>query len=211
VKLLAISPGPPDSAWLPILMQLLPLGSQLAFLFRDTSCSTRSYFERAQQLSKLCRLANVPFFVHRRLDIALALNTHLHLPAYGLSPSQARLALPQRKLLSVSVHNEEEASLAKGASFALLSPVFSPGSKPADTRPPLGPQGFCSLAQSLPCPAWALGGISPSTLKLLPKLEGVAVVSALWQAENPLQTAKTLLAHRTAGTQRDNALGSRRG
>ncbi|MCL2011555.1 MAG: thiamine phosphate synthase [Cystobacterineae bacterium] len=197
-KLLAISPGPLDNAWFPQLTQLLHLGDKLGFLYRDTSSNTRSYFEQAQQLAKLCHTSHVAFFVHRRLDIALALHAHLHLPSYGLSPRQARLMLPQNQLISVSVHNEEEASQAQGANFALLSPVFPPNSKPEDTRAPLGPHGFLQLAKQLPCPAWALGGITLERLlqlKPLPQLAGIAAISALWQNHNPLQAAQALLAH----------------
>jgi len=194
-RLLALSPGPLDNSWLPQLLQLLPLGNQLALLHRDTQSCARDYFFQAQQLAKLCHPAHVAFFVHRRLDMALALGAHLHLPSYGLRPSLIRPLLPPQQRLSVSVHNETEAYQALGADLALVSPVFSPGSKPGDLRTPLGPEGFLRLASKLPCPAWALGGIHPSRLKQLPKLQGLAVTSALWQAQNPLQVAKTLLAH----------------
>jgi thiamine-phosphate pyrophosphorylase len=193
-RLLAISPGPPDSRWLPKLVQLLPLGDRLAFLYRDTSSNARTYFQHAQQLAKLCQPAHIAFFVHRRLDMALSLNAHLHLPSGGLSPSQARPMLPPHHLISVSVHNDEEAKLAHGANFALISPVFPAGSKPGDLRPPLGPEGFLRLAHLLPCPAWAMGGINPSRLQQIPRLAGAAAVSAFWQSDDPLQTAKALLA-----------------
>ena len=195
MRLLAISPGTLDDSWLPKLQQLLPLGQHLAFLFRDSACTARSYFQRAQKLAKLCHLAHVAFFVHRRVDMALALGAHLHLPSYGLKPSQVRPWLPPGQRLSVSVHNDEEALTAQGADFALVSPVFSPGSKPGDLRHPLGPEGFLRLAHLLPCPAWALGGLSPSRLQQLPQLAGIAASSALWQAPNPLQVAKAMLAH----------------
>ncbi|MCL2625609.1 MAG: thiamine phosphate synthase [Cystobacterineae bacterium] len=209
MQLLAISPGPLEDGWLRKLEQLLPLGERLGLLFRDTTSHARSYFEQAQQLAKLCRSAHVAFFVHRRLDMALALEAHLHLPGYGLSPPQIRPHLPPRQMISVAVHNEAEAQKARGANFALLSPVFSPGSKPEDTRSTLGPAGFGRLAQQLPCPAWALGGMDPETLQALqgqlksvsspppavpPPLAGVAVVSALWKAPKPLEVAQALLA-----------------
>ena len=192
-RLLAISPGPPDKSWLSKLTQLLPLGDKLAFLFRDTESNAHSYFQHARQLATLCHNAQVAFFVHRRLDMALALGAHLHLPSYGFRPSQVRPHLPPNQYLSVSVHNSEEASQAQGADFALVSPVFSPTSKALDLRPPLGPEGFLRLARLLPCPAWALGGLCPSRLPRLSKPAGAAVVSALWQAENPLLTAQAML------------------
>ncbi|MCL2179405.1 MAG: thiamine phosphate synthase [Cystobacterineae bacterium] len=236
LQLLAISPGPLDEAWLCKFEQLLPLGDKLGLLFRDTTSHARSYFEQAQQLAKRCRSAQVAFFIHRRLDMALALDAHLHLPSYGLAPSQVRPHLPPHLCISVSVHNDEEAKKAHKANFALVSPVFPPGSKtektrtphtqpppthtphihplhihppggeqPPSTSPPayatLGPAGFLRLAQQLPCPAWALGGIHLEHLQALqrylkhpPPLAGIAVVSALWKAAKPFEVAQALLA-----------------
>jgi hypothetical protein len=59
----------------------------------------------------------------------------------------------------------DAASLARarvaGCDFALLSPVFPPGSKPLDARPCLGVEGFGRLARAAGLPVLALGGMSP--------------------------------------------------
>jgi len=52
-------------------------------------------------------------------------------------------------------------ALAEGASYAFLSPVWPPTSKPA-AGPTLGPAGFLAVAPGKP--VLALGGVTPSRL-----------------------------------------------
>jgi thiamine-phosphate pyrophosphorylase len=94
--------------------------------------------------------------------------------------------------VSVAVHDAEEARRARGADLALVSPVFSPGSKPGDTRPTLGPEGFRALASALPCPALALGGITPESALLLGGAAGFAVISGVLEAEDPGAAVRAL-------------------
>jgi thiamine monophosphate synthase len=54
-----------------------------------------------------------------------------------------------------------QGALASGAAYALLSPIWSPGSKPSDARPPLGPD---ALLEAGPGPILALGGVTPDRL-----------------------------------------------
>jgi thiamine-phosphate pyrophosphorylase len=100
--------------------------------------------------------------------------------------------LPEGRLVSVAVHDEQEARRARGADLALVSPVFPPGSKPDDTRPTLGPEGFRKLASALPCPALALGGITPERALLLGGAAGFAVISGVLEAEEPGAAARAL-------------------
>ena len=92
----------------------------------------------------------------------------------------------------MAVHDEQEAHRAVGADLALVSPVFPPGSKPEDTRPTLGPEGFRRLAAALPCPALALGGITPERASRLTGAAGFAVISAVLEAEDPGATTRAL-------------------
>ena len=66
-----------------------------------------------------------------------------------------------------SCHTKEELDKAFqcGASYALLSPVFRPTSKPYDTRDPLGIERFIALAGDRP--VLALGGINGERYRAL--------------------------------------------
>lgn len=133
-------------------------------LHRRPEASAAVAFASAKRLREVCARAGAPLFVSARLDLALALGCHLHLPAWALSPGDVRAALGPARLLSCAVHDAAEAARAEGADLALVSPVWPAGSKPGDTRPPLGPAGFAELAARLPCPAFALGGVTPERL-----------------------------------------------
>ncbi|MFP2933357.1 thiamine phosphate synthase, partial [Pyxidicoccus sp. 3LG] len=116
----------------------------------------------SRQLAALCAERGNPLFVNGRLDVALLVGAHLHLPAHGPTPEDVRPHLPPGRLVSVAVHDVAEARTAAGADLALVSPVFAPGSKPGDTRATLGPEGFLALAggAAVPGPGRS-GGITP--------------------------------------------------
>lgn len=191
----------PRAQVLGAIADLAALGPQVAVQLRAPGASGRRLWEDGQALSHLLRPHRVPLFVNGRLDVALALGAHLHLPAAELSPAAIRPHLPAGRRISVALHPGEE-HRAAGADLALLSPVWSPGSKPDDTRPTLGPEGFAQLAAQLPCPAYALGGVTaPRAASLGTHARGLAVVSAVLAAAAPREAARALLealAHRRA-------------
>ncbi|MEW5738272.1 MAG: thiamine phosphate synthase [Myxococcota bacterium] len=170
----------------------LEAGPGIAVQHRHPGATDRQFFDEATALAPLCAKANAPLFVNRRLDVALAVGAHLHLPATGLRVADVRPFLPG-KWISVAVHDEAEARDAAGADLALVSPVFPPGSKPEDTRPTLGADGLIRLAQGLP-PTFALGGIDAARLRTLGPIAGAAVISAVLAAEDPRDSAAQLLA-----------------
>jgi thiamine-phosphate pyrophosphorylase len=184
----------PRSRLLGALERALAAGPGVAVQHRHPEAPGRLFLEEARALAALCRAHGAPLFVNGRLDVALLVDAHLHLPAGGLLPEDVRPHLPPGRQVSVAVHDAHEARLARGADLALVSPVFSPGSKPGDTRAPLGPEGFGALAARLPCPALALGGLTPERAARVPGAAGVAVISAVLEAEDPTAAARALLA-----------------
>lgn len=181
----------------------LEAGPGVAVQHRHPGVSDRQFFDEAVRLADVCRAADAPLFVSRRLDVALAVGAHLHLPAYALRVADVRPHLPAGRLVSVAVHDEAEARAAEGAELALVSPVFSPGSKPTDTRPTLGPAGFFRLAGALPCPAFALGGLDAARATRLPGVAGVAVISSVLAAADPRDAGRALLAQLPAVAQEE--------
>jgi thiamine-phosphate pyrophosphorylase len=170
----------------------LQAGPGLAVQHRHPGQTAREFLEEGRTLAALCARFDAPLFVNGRLDVALALQAHLHLPAHAIPVAEARPHLPGR-WISAAVHSEAEAGDAAGADLALLSPVFAPGSKPTDTRPPLGAEGFHRLAARLSCPAFALGGLTPERAQALGPLAGVAVVSAVLGADDARRAAAGFL------------------
>jgi thiamine-phosphate pyrophosphorylase len=167
---------------LPRLERVLEAGPGIAIQHRHPEATVRDFFDEGVKLAELCERFGAPLFINRRLDVALALNAWLHLPAYGLLPSDVKGRVP---VVSVAVHSPEEAQRAEGADLALVSPVFAKGD-----ATPLGVEGFTRLAAALPCPAFALGGVN----ERVPGAAGHAVISAVLRAADPCDAAKRLLA-----------------
>lgn len=175
------------------LTEALSLGSEVGVQQRHPGAGGRAFLEETEALLELCSRHRNPLFVSGRLDLALLLGAHLHLPARGVAPADARPHLSGR-WLSVAVHHAGEAAATEGADLALLSPVFRPGSKPEDTRAPLGVEGFSALAAQLSCPAFALGGVGPeNAAELAGRAAGAAVISGVLRATEPKRAAARIL------------------
>jgi thiamine-phosphate pyrophosphorylase len=183
----------PRARLLEALERALEAGPGVAVQHRHPEASARVFLEEARLLAALCHTRGNPLFVNGRLDVALLVGAHLHLPARGLTVEDVRPYLPAGRWVSAAVHDADEARLAQGADLALVSPVYAPGSKPGDPRPPLGPAGFQALAAALPCPALALGGVTPERAAQLTGAWGFAVISAVLEAEGPAEVARALL------------------
>jgi thiamine-phosphate pyrophosphorylase len=175
------------------LEQACALGPQVGVQHRHPEAPTRLFLAEARALASLCARYGNPFFVNGRLDVALLVGAHLHLPVDGPTPAEVRPHLPQGRWVSAAVHDEAELDRAAGADLLLLSPVFSPSSKSADGRPTLGREGYARLRARSSCPALALGGIRADRLALLGPLEGAAVQGAVLGAPDPAAAARALL------------------
>ena len=161
----------------------------IAVQHRNPGATARVFFEQGQRLKALCDRFEAPLFVSARLDVALSLDAHLHLPGWGLHPRDVRAQLPAGRWLCVAVHDEEEAARARGvADLALVSPVFQTASHPQ--AQPLGVAGFARLAQAAGCPSYALGGVTAASLGGLSDAAGAAVISAVLHAKDPAAAAR---------------------
>jgi thiamine-phosphate pyrophosphorylase len=167
----------------------LRAGPGLAVQHRHPGAADRQFFDEAVRVKQVCDAAGAPLFVNSRLDVALAVGAHLHCTSHSLPPRELRGRLPDR-WVSCVVHAKGDD--VEGADLALVSPVFRPRSKAHDTRPPLGAAGFEKLAATLPCPAFALGGIDVNTAGSISGA-GVAVISGVLHAADPEAAARALL------------------
>lgn len=119
--------------------------------------------------------------LHLRLPaadaLAASLGMGLHLPG-GADPAAWRARFPGH--LSWSAHSaaEARAALTLGVEDVLLAPVFPPGSKADDRRPPLGLEALAAAPGVL-----ALGGVHAGNAAacMAAGAAGVAVLGALFE------------------------------
>ena len=171
------------------------LGPDVCLQHRDPGAPVRSFLERARWLAALAERTGAQLAVNGRLDVALLVGANVHLPVDGPRPREVRPLLPPDRWVSVAAHSLDELRASEGCDAMLLSPVYPPGSKPGDTRVPLGPDGFGQLTRAAaPTPCYALGGITPERVAGLAPIGGLAVQSGVLRAPDPAAAARALLA-----------------
>jgi len=161
-RLLAITPGRGgDGHELIWQVGAMVAAGLRGLILREPGIEERPYVTLARALSHELGPGLV---LHARNPTALHLAEigafGLHCPA-GWDLREARRRV--RGLLGASCHDRAGLLAAQeaGCDYALLGPVFPPGSKPEDTRPTLGIEGFAQAVAGLEIPTLALGGMTP--------------------------------------------------
>jgi thiamine-phosphate pyrophosphorylase len=162
----------------------LHAGPEIAVQHRHPGATDAAFYEEGCRLREA--IGSAPLFVNGRLDLALALDAHLHLNEGSLAPAEVRPFL-KGGLVSASWH--PPTIPREGIDLLLMSPVFDPISKPA-VRPALGREGFRRHARP---DAFALGGITTANVGALRPLAGVAVIGEVLHAPSPAKAAEALL------------------
>ena len=184
MHLLAITPGRGfhPEAW----ARVLEAGVD-GFLIREPAMEARSLLQAARWCRE--RAPEVELWVRGRLDVALAVGAGLHGPE-RYPPVPAGLARLSRPL-----HAAEAAEARRDAAQLLVSPVYpSPGK-----GPPWGVVRLHAFLDAFEAPGprlLALGGVEATNAAALrhPRLDGVAVIRALWDAPDPAVAAAALRA-----------------
>lgn len=174
---------------------------------REKTCSTREFIDEAIALKNILQQHQVPLFINDRVDVALAVEADgVHLGQSDMKITDARRILKPGMIVGVSAESLQDALRAEdeGADYVGISPVFATGTK-TDTAPPLGLDGIRQIRDLVDIPLVAIGGIDASncTDVISHGADGIAVVSAIVSAENPMQAArdlKDLLQHKTGIT-----------
>jgi thiamine-phosphate pyrophosphorylase len=116
----------------------------------------------------------------------------VHVPAAALN----RPVDAAHLLLGASVHDigEAKSALEAGVDYLLAAPVFETASKVLP-RPPLGLAGLRAIAEAVPVPVIALGGILPDRVAacLRAGASGVASMGAVMRASDPAPVVRAFL------------------
>lgn len=176
-------------------------GAPVSVELRETSGTDRERLWLARAARE--RLGpEVPFYVHRRFDVALAAGASgVHLPANGLPPSRVRAGTPRGFRIGVSTHSPAEAreAIAAGADLVVIGPIFDTPSKRAFGAP-LGLAALDALppAASHGSEVYAIGGISEERLPELDpyreRISGVAAIRLFQDSADPRATAERIAA-----------------
>jgi thiamine-phosphate pyrophosphorylase len=171
----------------------------LAVQLREADVSDRAVLSEVRRARELLG-TDVPLFVNRRFDLALAAGADgVHLPAAGLPARRVKSNTPRGFRIGVSTHSAAEACAAieEGADLVLIGPIFDTPSKRA-FGPSLGPQELAKLPEASEHGAevYAIGGIDATTAAaLLPyrdRLAGIAAIRLFQEAADPRAACDTI-------------------
>ncbi|MDN3494064.1 thiamine phosphate synthase [Winogradskyella bathintestinalis] len=164
---------------------------------REKKLNTKQFYLRAIAVKKLCAKYNTPLIINDRIDIALAIDAYgVHIGQKDMPVCIARTLLGKNKIIGWSVSNEEQAVEANNlaVNYIGLSPIFKTETKIRDLDTPLGVEGLKKIKKLSNKFIICIGGIDKSnTAKLIQNgSDGVAIVSAISQANNPEQATQQL-------------------
>ena len=163
--------------------------------YRHKSFSIKA-FKELEAIRELCKRHSVPFVVNDNIILAKAVDADgVHLGQADEDVSIARSVLGPDAIigLSVSTIEEFEKSAVSFCDYIGIGPVFVTDTK-GDASPVIGLDGLRTVAEKSPFPVVAIGGIDASKAGACFShgADGVAVISCITRAEDPLRQALEL-------------------
>jgi thiamine-phosphate pyrophosphorylase len=155
--------------------------------------SPRVLAEAARALRRT--VSSVPLLVVDRADVALATGADgVHVGSDGIVPAALRRVMPEGFIIGVSVGSDDDVARVAGADYVGIGPVFVAGGGSTGNGGAIGLERFRVLAMQCGAPAVAIGGITPENAgaAIAAGATGVAVISALFGAADPMQAARAL-------------------
>ena len=163
---------------------------------REKDLSTVELYNLANEIREITREKGANLIINDRVDIALAVDADgVHLGWQSLGIEIVRKMIGHDKLIGFSAHNLHEAEKAEnsGADYVTISPIFDTKYKDYFVKP-LGTEKIGKIKEEIDIPVIALGGINENNVNgvLENGADGIAVISAILQSENPRQSASRL-------------------
>ncbi len=164
---------------------------------REKDLDEDAFLSQALALAALCKRHQVPFIVNDNVDIAIRCGADgVHVGQEDMLASDVRARVGEAMIIGVSAHSVEEAleAVKNGADYLGLGAVFSTATK-SDVHQ-MSYETLKAICDAVDVPTVAIGGISKDNILRLSGsgVDGVAVVSAIFAAENPGAATAELLA-----------------
>ncbi|WP_425539725.1 thiamine phosphate synthase [Microaceticoccus formicicus] len=162
---------------------------------REKNLDTNSLIELGKKLKKITDYYNVPLIIDDNVEAVLAIDAHgVHLGSEDMSISKAREILGDGKIIGATVKTVESGLKAKaaGADYFGVGAIF-----PTETKVKTVLTSISTLNKIFEVteiPIVAIGGLDVSNIESLKgsSAEGVAVVRAIMDSENPAVSASEI-------------------
>lgn len=169
-------------------------GSELAIHLRLREMTGRALLELAEAVEELAVESDGWLVVNGRVDVALAAGADAVQLGRGALPVESvRSLVGDSLVIGASVHDLQAADTAKhgGADYLVVGSVFATPSHPG-VEP--GGSELVAAVCNTGLPVVAIGGVSRDRVKLVVEAgaHGVAVISSIWNAADPVAAAQEL-------------------
>lgn len=163
---------------------------------REKNLSPDAIESEGEVIREICKRYHVPCIVNDSVEIALECDADgVHVGQDDILDRDVRALMGPDKILGITAHNVEEAKAAEaaGADYIGVGAVF-PTSTKKNTKP-LSMEHLKEIVAAVHIPVVAIGGIGQdNVLQLVGSgVDGVAVVSALFGAEDPAAATRDML------------------
>ena len=171
---------------------------------REKDLSARDLYELGTRVQNAIA-GRAKLIVNDRVDVALSLNADgVQLPEDGMPVADARRIVGPDLLIGRSVHSVSGAVEAQsdGADFLIAGTIFPSPSHPYG--PTQGVDFLRALCREVSVPILAIGGVTTQNVAEVMEAgcSGVAVISAISEAEDPGTAASSLVNEMTKASKR---------
>ena len=162
---------------------------------REKDLNPEDFLKEAKEVKKLCEKFGVPLIINDNLDVALKSGADgVHVGSEDLPVSEIRKIVPENFIIGATAKTVEQAKKAEesGADYIGVGAVFPSPTKKNAIR--ITVDQLNEICSSVLIPAVAIGGIGVHNLDELKKgkMKGVALVSAIFSAEDIVKTTALL-------------------
>lgn len=163
---------------------------------REKDLAPDAFEAEAEKLKMLCAQHAVPFVVNDSVEIALQCDADgVHVGQSDIKGRDIRSIIGPDKILGISAGTVEEAIAAEkaGADYIGVGAIFGTSTK--KNARSMTMERLKEIVSSVSIPVVAIGGISTENILQLcgSGVDGVAVVSAIFAAEDPGKATANLL------------------
>ena len=166
---------------------------------REKDTPARERLDVAREVREQTRAAGVPMVVNDRVDIAAAVDADgVHLGDDDLPVAAAREQLGEDALIGRSVSTPEAAREAEaaGADYLGVGAIYATGSKADidDEEYDIGLEPIGKIDAAVDIPFVGIGGVTPENAAevVAAGADGVAVITAITAAEDPVRATRNL-------------------
>ena len=161
----------------------------------SSSHGANNFYKEACALKEICNAHNVPLIINDNIELAKELGAAgVHVGQDDMPCKDVRSCLGENFIIGVSVQTKAQAVAAQlaGADYLGVGAMIPTPTKPDAVVVSI--EELRDIVLAVDIPVVAIGGINASNVKMFKGcgIAGVAVVSALFGAENPAGVAKEL-------------------